>query len=258
MDYFHLSHYQIFYFVTVFFLASFVKGTSSFGYSLVATPLLALSVGLKQSIATLMLPNLIMDLIFICRRGGVKASQIADMKWFYLGAFPAIYLGTKIVVSGSPSLLLFFLGCTTLLYVALNTLREPIRLKKGIRPSRDASLGALYGGFLGLTNAAGPVAAVYLTARGQIKADFVKNFALISLLTKAAQFSSISYYQILSVQTALLSLLMMVPLGAGFWAGIKMQDRLSESQFNRIIMLMLGVTGLWLSWQGAKMLLASH
>ncbi|HEY7557492.1 MAG TPA: sulfite exporter TauE/SafE family protein [Candidatus Binatia bacterium] len=257
MDYFALTSYQALYFAGVFFLASFVKGTSSFGYSLVATPLLALSVGLKQSIATLMLPNLLMDLIFICRRGGVKPRQLADLKWFYVGAFPTIYLGTKIVVTGSPSFLLFFLGCTTLAYVALSALREPIMLEKGTHPPRDAFLGGLYGGFLGVTNAAGPVAAIYLTALGQTKSDFVKNFALISLLTKAVQLSSISYYQILSVQTALLSLLMLVPLGAGFLAGIKMQDQLSESQFNQIILLMLAATGIGLIWQASGELLGN-
>jgi uncharacterized membrane protein YfcA len=251
MDYLAISFHQILYFAAVFFLASFVKGTSSFGYSLVATPLLALAVGLRQSIATLMLPNLLMDVVFVCRRGGIRPRQVTDLKWFYLGAFPTIYLGTKLIVAGSPSLLLLFLGCSTLLYVALSLGREPIQLKKENRPPRDAFLGGLYGGFLGVTNAAGPVAAIYLTALGQTKADFVKNFALISLVTKAVQFSTISYYQILSVQTALLSLVMMVPLGACFLAGIKMQDRLSETQFNHVILLLLGATALGLIWQGA-------
>jgi uncharacterized membrane protein YfcA len=251
MDYFAISFHQILYFAAVFFLASFVKGTSSFGYNLVATPLLALAMGLKQSIATLMLPNLLMDVVFVFRRGGIRPRQLTDLKWFYVGAFPAIYLGTKLIVAGSPSLLLLFLGCSTLFYVALSLGREPIRLKKENRPPRDVFLGGLYGGFLGVTNAAGPVAAIYLTARGQTKADFVKNFALISLVTKAVQFSTISYYQILSVQTAVLSLVMMVPLTAGFLAGIKMQNRLSETQFNQVILVLLGATALGLIWQGA-------
>jgi uncharacterized membrane protein YfcA len=251
MDYFAISLHQILYFAAVFFLASFVKGTSSFGYSLVATPLLALAVGLKQSIATLMLPNLLMDVVFVCRRGGIRPHQVSDLKWFYVGAFPAIYLGTKVVLAGSPSLLLFILGCATLLYVALSLGREPIQLQEGNRPSRDTFLGGLYGGLLGVTNAAGPVAAIYLTARGQSKGDFVKNFALISLLTKAVQFSTISYYQILNAQTALVSMVMLLPLAAGFVVGIRMQDRLSQSQFNHLILILLGATALGLIWQGA-------
>jgi uncharacterized membrane protein YfcA len=198
--------------------------------------------GLKQSIATLMLPNLLMDVVFVFRRGGIRPHQLTDLKWFYVGAFPGIYLGTKLIVAGSPSLLLVFLGCSTLFYVALSLGREPIRLKKENRPPRDVFLGGLYGGFLGVTNAAGPVAAIYLTARGQTKAD---------LVTKAVQFSTISYYQILSVQTAVLSLVMMVPLTAGFLAGIKMQNRLSETQFNQVILVLVGATALGLIWQGA-------
>jgi uncharacterized membrane protein YfcA len=70
-------------------------------------------------------------------------------------------------------------------------------------------------------------------------------------VTKAVQFSTISYYQILSVQTAVLSLVMMVPLTAGFLAGIKMQNRLSETQFNQVILVLVGATALGLIWQGA-------
>jgi uncharacterized membrane protein YfcA len=44
---------------------------------------------------------------------------------------------------------------------------------------------------------------------------------------------------------------MMVPLTAGFLAGIKMQNRLSETQFNQVILVLVGATALGLIWQGA-------
>jgi len=48
--------------------AAFIKGAVAFGFPLVATPLLALAVGVKTAVAVSILPNIVMDSVQLVRR----------------------------------------------------------------------------------------------------------------------------------------------------------------------------------------------
>jgi len=50
-------------------LAAFVKGTTGFGFPLIATPMVALLLDIRTAIAILVIPNIVMDIGQIFRGG---------------------------------------------------------------------------------------------------------------------------------------------------------------------------------------------
>src|SRR5258705_10903820 len=77
--------------------AAFVKGAVSFGFPLVATPLLALALGVKTAVAVSILPNIVMDSVQLVRRGQALAT-VRRMLWLILFSMGGMWLGTRLPV----------------------------------------------------------------------------------------------------------------------------------------------------------------
>jgi uncharacterized membrane protein YfcA len=109
-------------------------------------------------------------------------------------------------------------------------------------------LGPLFGflsGFLnGMTNAAGPTLAIYLYGLKLEKRMFVKSIATIFVTTKLTQLVAVSTWNLLNWHTVTLSIQVLLFTLAGFYAGIKTQDRVNQHMFNRGLMAWLFAIGL--------------
>jgi uncharacterized membrane protein YfcA len=102
-------------------------------------------------------------------------------------------------------------------------------------------------GFLnGMTNAAGPTLAIYLYSLKLEKRAFVKSIATIFMITKLSQLVAISTWNLLNWETITLSVQVLLFTLAGFYAGIKAQDRVNQVTFNRGLLVLLCVIGVTL------------
>ena len=97
-----------------------------------------------------------------------------------------------------------------------------------------------------MTNAAGPVLAIYLYSLKLQKVEFIKSIATIFIVTKVSQLAAVSTWNLFTHANLLLSLEVTLLVLLGFYVGLKTQDRVNQGTFNRGILIFLFVLGVTL------------
>ena len=226
-------------------LAAFVKGATGLGFPLIATPTIALLLDIRTAVAVLILPNLFMDSAQVIR-DGIPYEVFRRFSSLILPTIIGVFLGTMALVNTPLWILNFCLGVMVIIFVLSNLLKFDFT----ISPRREKVLSPIFGflsGFLnGLTNAAGPTLAIYLYSLKLDKRTFVKSLATVFVITKLSQLVAISTWNLFNWDTITLSIQVLLFTLAGFFAGIKAQDRVNQRNFNRGLLALLCVIGVLL------------
>jgi uncharacterized protein len=223
-------------------IAAFVKGTTGLGFPMIATSTVALLLDIRTAVTILIIPNLVMDVTQVFR-GGFPHALWRRFAWLLVLTVVGVFLGTTVLVLLPLWVLNFCLGVMVLLFVLANCLHFEFTISP--RAERILSPPAgLIGGFLnGMTNAAGPSLAIYLYSLRLQKKDFIKALATIFVITKASQLAAVSTWNLLNWGTLVLSLKVTLIVLLGFYAGLKIQDRVNQQTFNRGLLVLLFVIG---------------
>jgi len=223
-------------------LAAFVKGATGLGFPLIATPMIALLLDIRTAVTVLILPNLFMDSAQVMR-DGLPYEIFRRFKALIIPTIIGVFLGTLVLVKLPLWILNACLGVMVLVFV----LSSLLKLEFTVSPRNETLLSPICGfisGFLnGMTNAAGPTLAIYLYSLKLEKRNFVKSIATIFVTTKLSQLVAISTWNLFNWYTIKLSLLVLLFTLAGFYAGIKAQDRVNQQTFNRGLMALLSLVG---------------
>jgi uncharacterized membrane protein YfcA len=223
-------------------LAAFVKGTTGMGFPMIATPVVALLLDIKTAIVILIIPNLIMDATQIFR-GSFSGAIFRRFKWLLLWTVVGVFLGTKVLVMLPAWILNLTLGITILAFVVWNLFRVEFEIAPRLERALSPVIG-LVGGFVnGMTNAAGPVPAIYLYSLRLPKLEFIKSIATIFIITKLGQLVAVSTWNLFAPATLRLSLEVTLFVLVGFYLGLKTQDRVNQETFNRGLLVVLFVIG---------------
>jgi len=209
------------------------------------TPLLALVVDVKTAVATLVIPNLVMDGLQLRRQGplGATPRRLAPLLVFtMLGTV----VGTKLLVALSGRTATLILGAFVLGFVLLDLARFSPRVPAGWERLLAPPVGLAAGVMGGITNAPGTALALYFVALGMDKREFVRSIAFTFLVVKGVQLASLGWYGLLDWPLVLGSLGLTAAALAGFGLGVRVQDRLDQRAFNRGVLVFLATLGAWL------------
>ncbi len=229
-------------------LADFVKGTSGMGFPMIATPMVALLLDIRTAVVILIIPNLLMDATQIFR-GSLSIEIFRRFKWLLLWTILGVFLGTKVLVMLPAWILNLTLGLTILAFVGWSMLRVEFRISPRLEKILSPVVG-IVGGFLnGMTNAAGPAPAIYLYSLRLPKVEFIKSIATIFIVTKLSQLAAVSTWNLFDRERLELSLGVTLFVLAGFYLGLKTQDRVNQQTFNRALLAILFVIGVVLIWR---------
>ena len=232
----------------VVLVAAFLKGIVGFGFPTTATSVLALFVDVKTAVALVIIPNIVMDALQMARRGHVLATARRLAPLLVAGAV-GIVLGTKLLVMLPAWTATLVLGLFTLGFVALDALSWAPR----IAPESERTVGPLAGlvsGIVGgLTNTPGTVLVMLFYALGFPKDEFVRSIALSFVVLKVVQLGAVSHFGLMTWSLLGLSLGLTAVALLGFYAGLRVQDRLDQRRFNRAVLIFLAATGLWLVYR---------
>ena len=226
-------------------VAALVKGAVAFGFPLVATPLLALAVGVKTAVAVSIIPNIAMDAVQLVRRGHAFATvrRLASLIAF---SMLGMWLGTRLLVVLPGRIASIVLGVFVLVFAAVNasgvTLRVPPAWERWLSPP----VGLVAGVLGGLTNVPGTPMVLYFVALGMDKYEFVRAVAVTFIVVKVAQLGAVAWYGLLDLHLFVVSLGFTVVALGGFAVGLRLQDRLPPRVFNRAVLAFLSAIGLWL------------
>lgn len=231
-------------------LSGFVKGAIAFGFPTVATPLLALVMDVKTAVVILILPNLVMDGVQAGRRGGLfaVARRLAPL---LVAGMIGIVLGTRLLVSLPPRTATLILGTLVVLFVALNTTRFTPRVPAAWEPWLGPPVGLVAGLVGGITNVPGAILVIYFYALGMTKHDFVRSVSFTFLVLKLTQLAAVSHYGLLTWRLLAVSAPLTAVAFAGFSLGLRVQDRLEQRAFNRVVLIFLAALGASLIYRAA-------
>ena len=224
-------------------IAAFVKGATGLGFPLIATPTIALLLDIRTAVTVLILPNLFMDSAQVIR-DGLPYEIFHRFKALLIPTIIGVFLGTLVLVKTPLWVLNFCLGSMVLIFVFSSHL---LRFDFTVSARQEKFLSPLFGfvsGFLnGVTNAAGPTLAIYFYSLKLEKRTFVKSLATIFMTTKLTQLVAISTWNLFNWHTIKLSVLVLLFTLAGFYAGIRAQDRVNQQTFNRALLALLSLIG---------------
>ena len=223
-------------------LAAFIKGTIGFGFPAVSTPLLALFMDVKQAVAILILPNMVMDAVQAFRHRGFVAT-FRRHAILYACGIGGTFLGTKLLALVSSQLALLILGAFVLTFVGMNasavSLSVPLEWEWFLSPP----VGFVVGVVGGITNVQGPLLVLYFYALGLPKLEFVRSIAISFFIYKVAQLAALLQFGLMTWPLFGLSVLASGLSLGSFWLGLKVQDRVPQATFNRVVLGFLTLLG---------------
>jgi uncharacterized protein len=223
-------------------VAAFVKGAIAFGFPTIATPLFALVVDVRTAVAVLILPNLAMDVVQSLRRPGLLP-VLRRHALLYVTGIAGTFLGTHWLTTFSDRQAMLVLGLFVLGFVALNATRVSLRVNPSWEPYLAGPAGLVAGVMGGITNAHGTPLVLYFYALGLDKAEFVRAISLAFIVYKAAQLVAVTQAGIMTLDLFWLSVLATVVALAAFGVGLRVQDRMNQRVFNRVILGVLTALG---------------
>jgi len=224
-------------------LAAYVKGTTGFGFPLIATPTVALLLDIRTAVTILIIPNIVMDIAQVFR-GGFPFAVLRRFGWFFVLTVIGVFLGTKVLVTLPLWVLNLGLGLMVLVFSVSNWLRVEFTISPRLEKRLSLPAGLISGFLNGMTNAAGPALAIYLYSLRLAKTDFIKSIATIFIVTKVSQLVAVSTWNLFTRSTLWLSLEVTLFVLVGFYAGLKTQDRVNQQTFNRGLLIVLTLIGL--------------
>ena len=182
-------------------------------------------------------------------RGGFPVAVLRRFGWFSLSTIIGVFLGTKVLITLPLWILNLSLGVMVFIFVISNWLRFEFTISPKLEAVLSLPAGLISGFLNGMTNAAGPALAIYLYHLKLPKLEFIKSIAAIFIITKLSQLVAVSTWDLFNWSTLSLSLGVTLFVLLGFYGGLKTQDRINQSTFNRGLLILLFVIGTILLWR---------
>jgi uncharacterized membrane protein YfcA len=233
----------------VVLVAGFIKGAIGFGFPSLATPLLSLVVDVKTAVVVLILPNIVMDGIQFARRGAPLAT-VRRFGTLLLSGGVGIVLGTRVLTLLSPRTATLILGVFVLIFVTLSVTGLAPKIPPHWEPWLSPPAGFVAGIIGGVTNSPATALVLYFHGIGLAKHDFISSIAFTFFFYKLVQLGAVTWYGLLPWSLLGVSVALTAVALAGFAVGLRVQDRLDQRSFNRVVLVFLAVLGAWLLVRG--------
>ena len=234
------------FFVTVCFVAGFIKGIIGFGMPMIILGASAAISLPSLGLAVLILPTLVTNMYQVSLFGQTQLiSSIKEFKFFLLSCLLGLFVGAQLFVVANLNFLVGGIG----LVVLVLSIIQLIKIEGPVK-NNSMRLSSIFGAITGLLGGAtgiwGPTTVLYLTSIATPKQHQI----LVQGLTFA--FSSVFllfahlYTGIFNHNTGPLSALMILPAMIGMLFGVSVQNYLNQEKFRLMTLISLCVGGVYL------------
>lgn len=230
----------------IVFLGGLIKGFLGFGMPLFATPLLAIFMPLLSVIPMMALPVLASNIY----QAKFSKQSFEYIKRFWplgIGQIVGVSLGVQVLVSADSNILKICLGFIVLINIVLRTTKWKLKIPRSKEVISGPASGLAAGVVGGTTSFAGPLLVLYLSSLEDLKKDdFVKAIALLYLAGFLPMYGGLAILGSFSWTQLMGSFAICVPMLIGIWLGERMRFRVSESLFEKVVMVTLGFIAVFL------------
>ena len=224
----------------IILIAGLVQGMTSFGFSLVAVPLLGIFLPLKDFVPMLVLYSFILS-IFLFK----KLDGNYDRRRIIVIAFAGIsctLLGINILKFVDNNILKLVVGSVILISSVL--MLFGVRIKVKVRIIGDIIAGIFSGLLNGSVSLSGPPVILLLSNEGTEKEIFRKTLTTYFLILNFISLPMFLFSGLLTKDIAIKSLINLPALGIGMFLGLIIGNIISEGQFKKITLGLIFLLGI--------------
>jgi len=223
----------------VIMLSGFIQGTTSFGFSLIALPLLGIMLPLKLVVPLLVIFSLFMNSIILYKlRKHVHLKSILILIFSSIIATP---MGAQLLMTVDEHVLKFFVGVIVVVSAVIFKLGLNIKVKN--EKLAYIPVGIISGLLNGSVSLSGPPIILFLTNQKTEKQIFRGTLTSYFWILNIATTIVFYFNGLLSEEVFELSYKLLPALIIGILLGMKAGDQIEESTFKNITIALLFVMG---------------
>ncbi|MDB5081031.1 MAG: hypothetical protein JWP00_2955 [Chloroflexi bacterium] len=233
----------------VFLGAGFAKGVIGFGLNFIAIPTMVLilsgETAARDGIVMVTIVNFLNNFLLVAGWSGPTTwPQIRRIRPLIIAGIIGILAGSTLLVLLNPRVVTLIIGLLTIMFVLTAKARQNWRLTPG-RDKIVAPLAGLTSGMMaGVSGIATPILVAYLYNLKLARRDFVYTLSVLFIIYSLVQVISYGVLGLYRLETVLISLTFVVPVMIGTWLGGRIQSKISQVLFNRLVLISLLILGL--------------
>lgn len=225
----------------IILIASFVQGLTSFGFALIALPLLSLFLPIQRVVPMIVILSMLICLLVL---GSVyRDTNIRKIGLLIIASVAMAPVGTLFLLIISGSVLKIATGILITLFAVflLSGRTIPIANEK----AAYLSAGALSGLLSGSISVSGPPMALMLSNQGMSKQMFRANLALVGVILNGVTIITFVYSGLIDQEMSLYLGWMLPVMVIGTWIGVKAVNYLNEQKFKKYSLGLIILSGIW-------------
>lgn len=228
----------------VLFVAGLIKGMVGFAMPMISIAGLSMVLPPDWALAGLIIPTLVTNGMQALRQGARAAvKSVQRFRVFLSVGLIFLLVSSQLVTRVNPDTFLLMIAVPVAVFAVMQLLGLRFSLEA---PSMrvEAATGAVAGFVGGMAGVWGPPTVAYLTALNTPKTDQMRVQGVIYGLGALALVGAHLTSGILRSETLIFSCVLVVPGVLGMWSGGLMQDRIDQTTFRRITLIVLLVAAL--------------
>ena len=237
---------QILFGILIIFLAAMTQGATSFGFSLIAVPLLGIMIPLQVAVPILMIYSLILNSVILYHiRQHVQLKKIIVLVISGMAGTP---FGVYLLKALEESTLKLVVGIIIVIVAAVNISGYHIKMKNGKRSF--IPVGFASGLLNGSVSLGGPPIVLFLNNQKVEKQIFRGNLTLYFWMINLFSIPTYFFSGLITREVVSYSLYLFPGLIIGTLIGIRMGNQVNERLFKRISMGLIMGMGILSIWSG--------
>jgi uncharacterized membrane protein YfcA len=239
-----------------FVAAGFVKGTIGLGLPTVTLAVLTLPLGLKTSLAVVVIPLMATNLWQALT--GPHLKEILTRFWpFLMAAIIFVWIGIQVLATARSDYLVAMLGIVLILNSLISFTRFRIPAPPPERETMWSVVCSALGGLMfGMTGNFIVPGILFLQALGMHRDMLVQALGVTFVTISTTLAVSLTSRSLMTGELTIISTAALIPAFLGLWLGRRYRSSISEAQFSRLFFIGLLVIGFSLLVGAVRSLLA--
>lgn len=223
-------------------VGSFVKSVTGMGYPLIAIPVLALFVDVETAVAVIAIPNTVANLLLNVDARAAR-HETRDLPVLIATSIVGAVIGTAVLVSAPEDPILLALAAAVFVFVVQRIRSPELHLTPATTRRWAPAAGSVAGFFQGAVGVSGPIVAMWFHGYRLSKDAYVFSVTALFLMSGATQLAVLlgagtyDRDRLVAAGLATVATLAMIPVGT------RLRDRIAVVTFERIVLVLLVVSG---------------
>lgn len=224
----------------IFFVAGLLQGMTSFGFSLIALPLLTLIHDIQLIVPVLVIYSLVMNTTILMNLW--RHIQIREMAWIAVFGMLFTPIGMQVLIFADGGWLKLFTGIFIFIFSLMLLLNKHYEFRH--QRLGYVVTGTLSGLLNGSVSFSGPPLVIFMTNKAMPKQSFRASltfyFWILNLITVPTYWLG----GLIGTDTWLFSVRYVAFLIAGVLVGVLIGNRIKEQYFRRLVVIILMALGI--------------